>query len=397
MGRDFWNTIREAVKIGPIKGSLTIPAGTFNCGFPRASVYSPPSLSPIRNNGLFGLSSTEITIDFWAKLLIADPLFASVSVIRLTNGTQRISLTTDNVSGTMKVTAVTTGGTYTANLSKTYYHAWHRFTITFSSVNNILKLYVDSTLESSIVTTGNLGANNFDIFFGSSSVSNDNPAYFNELALYTKEMTKEEVIQTNSYRANIGAYGQFLSRYWKMNNVGAVSILTPSVGGIFLLIDPAQLQEVVTTEYAPIKFGASFIAVQYDVALTYKTSVQFPKNPPVGMTGQIVLRWLDDAGVVQRRKLWTLTGVDIAPSPAVYNGERLAKAFTIEVWNVDGAATVVIPSDIILWVAKTTKPTTSYDMAAVASSIIIADSTLASSAYPLVFPITFNNQQTYTP
>ena len=399
MGRDFWNTIRLALRVDKIKGSLTLPAATYDCGFERASVYHPNNTSPLRLPSNITLSSTAVTIDFWAKIFPSQTASYDFLALVDSGATREIRMSISQTTGLITISAITSAGSYSFTVPNLYFNNWTRFTITFSTANLIMKLYVNSVLVNSVVIAGNLTNNTFAFAFGTASFLTQANSYLNELALYSVEQTAEDIAQTNSYKANIGAYGTTLVGYWKLNNLeagGAFGVTSiQSVGSISL--DSGSVIIASTTEdYAPIKFGASFVAVQYDVILPAPTSIQFPKRPPTGMTGMVVLRWTDSDDVVQRRKLWALDGVDIGPIPATYNGERLTADFTIEVWNIDGEATVVIPSDIILRVARTTNPTTSYDSTAVASATITADSTLAAE-FPITFPLTFITQQAYTP
>ena len=68
----------------------------------------------------------------------------------------------------------------------------------------------------------------------------------------------------------------------------------------------------------------------------------------------------------------------------------------LELWNIDGEATCVLPSDLTLYISYCTNPTTSYDkthQAAIAAPTV--DTTLA-EGFPLTpFPLQFNEQQTY--
>lgn len=390
MARDFWQTVRKAVRIDKIKKSLTIPAGTYNCGFTRASLYQVGTVSPAKLASNITLSNTQVTIDFWAKLIPSTvspcDIFALVSSSAA--GDIRMAVT----GSTTIMTIITSLNTYTFTVNEVFYHEWHRFTVTFSVTDNELRLYVDAELKGAVTTTGNLVDNDFSFVFGSAAILGQSIGYYNELALYATRKIQEAIRQTSSFKANIGAYGTNLQGYWKLNNLSA-TVCAPSVGAIDINAQ-SGFHALSTEEYAPIKFGASFVAVQYPVTLGYKASLQFPKKAPDDITGMFVVRWTDDDGVVQRRKLWDMDGVDIGPAPAAYNGEPLSSPFYLEFWNIDGNATAVIPSDIVLRVSKCSKPTTSYDTTAVSAGTVTADSTLA-EPFSLTLPATFASQQTY--
>jgi hypothetical protein len=146
----------------------------------------------------------------------------------------------------------------------------------------------------------------------------------------------------------------------------------------------------------PFIYGASFIPAQFDVTLTAPSAFKFPIMPPDDTTFQLVVRWVDSDGDTHRRKLWALAGVDIAPPLDLYNGETISASFTLECWNVDGASTIELPSELVLYSSLSTLPTTDTDhtnMAAIDNPTV--DTTLA-APFPLTpFPLVFNTQQTY--
>lgn len=389
MSRDFWNTKRLAPRVDKIKKSLTIPAGDYDCCFTRASVYNPTTVSALRLQSNITLSATQLTIDYWAKYSIT-PLGINVDAFSLIDSSGVASIRMNLRSSTTVMTIVTSLGTYTFTVLRSFYYEWHRFTVTFSVTDNELRLYVDEVLMGAVTTTGNLINNDFAFNLGQAAFLGQAIGFVNELALYATRKTQEAIIQIKSFKANIGAYGTNLQGYWKLNNFAA-GISSPSVGSIDIISASATLD---TTEYAPVKFGSSFVVAQHNVTLTHKCSLRFPETPPDETTGMLVVRWVDDNEVTQRRKLWDLDGVDIGPPPATYNGEPIAETFSIELWNIDGQETCVIPEEIVLRISKTTDPTNSHDDTSVSAAVITADSTLA-EAFSLTLPATFNSQQTY--
>lgn len=393
MARDMWMTKRLAVKIDKIKKSLTVPAASYMCGFTRASIYVPVTISPIRTVSDVTLSAGAITIDFWAKFLqtagVAAGVYLDAAALITTGGAFSIRLKLE-LSHT-RVTIVTSAGTFNIDVNQPYHYEWHRFTITFSEVDGLCKFYVDRVLVGQVVALGNMSVNTFSFQFGQGVFVTQVVGFYNELALYNVVKTQEQIIQTNSYKGNVGEYGQGLQAYWKINRLNG-TLSPPSVGVIDLISNFTQ--EVNTEEYAPIKFGASFVVAQAEFTLDSRCSLRFPSTPPAGTSGLFVIRWEDADGRIQRRKLWELEGVDLDED--VYSGEPIESSFALELWNVDGDDMTVIPEDIVFRLSKTTNPTTSYDVTPQEAATVTMDSTLAEN-FPIPLPASFNTQQVYTP
>lgn len=394
MPRDFWQTIRPAIKVDRIKKSITLDAAEFDCGFERASVYQRGTVSPLRLASNVTLSNTQVTIDFWAKFLSVPALstWDVFSMVGSPGAATEIRMTMR--PGDFDVKIITSLGTYTLTQEGNYFNEWHRYTITFSVTDNLLLLYIDGVVVNSVSTTGNLTDNDFTVVLGQALFLTQGIGYWNELALYSNRKTAEAIKQIASFKGNIGAYGTGLQGYWKLNNLDAGGISVASVGSIDISGNGGQTLN--TEEYASIKFGASFIAARYRLTAAQKISFRFPVVPPNNTTGQLCVSWLDDDGVLQRRKFWTLEGVDIAPNPATYNGEPVGPSFDLEWWNIDGMATIVVPEDLVLRTSKTTAIQTSYDSTAIVEVAATADTTIA-EAFSLTLPSTFQSQQTYTP
>lgn len=390
MARDFWMTKRLAVKIDKIKKSLTIPAASYNCGPVNQSLYMPSTTSALYTGGTpFAIGSfTTVSIDFYLRQF-DNPTSNNYIICQLISSIGPRIMSLKNNGGFLRLEVVTSGGTFVVNTTRPIpFHSWTRYTLTFSSVTNLARLYINTELVASVVTAGNLSVDDYILAFGDSPVQSFVIGYIQDVALYIKELTQEDVIQIGTHRGNVGVYGANLAAYWKLRQN-----FDPTVGAVPDLETADPLSEFTDDQVAPIKFGASFVVAQTDIALDSKCSLRFPSTPPEGTTGAFVVRWEDDNGVIQRRKLWEQTGVDLVA--AVYSGEPVSANFTLEFWNIDGEDTAVIPEDIVFRVSKTTHPTTSYDTTPVAAATVTMDSTLASN-FPMAFPIVFNTQQVYS-
>lgn len=393
MSRDFWLTKREAVKIDKIKKSLTISADSFDCGPVNSSIQLGNNLSPIRPTGAgtqpLTLSATTITLDFWAYI-VPTITVASWGVVELEEASgYGIKITT--TTSTLTVSIVTSAATYTITYPTPWYQ-WKRYTVAVDTANNIAKFYLDGVEVGSVaVAAGSFSTTTFDLWFGDSVFLGYLNGYLQDIALYNVYKNANAVDALKTHKGTTGTYSGGLTYYWKLRGN-----LTNTVGGIDLtgggMIGGPTYS---TNEYAPIKFGASFIAAQYSISLTQKNSFLFPNDIPEGCTGMLVVRWIDDGGEVQRRRFWDLDGVDINPLPEYYNGESISEDFYLEWWNIDGQATIEVPDDVVLRMSKTTHPTTSYDSTPESAATLSVDTTLAQAFALTPFPLTFNTQQTY--
>jgi len=152
----------------------------------------------------------------------------------------------------------------------------------------------------------------------------------------------------------------------------------------FLLIhDDPNVNEVIHTDGPPVGLGGSFIAAEFPVSLSKKVSLKYPLIAPADCNFCLCVRWIDDDGVVQRRKLWTV-GEDIGPDPAFYQGETLPKDFDFEIWNIDGNHTVDLTSDFTIATSILKKATDSLDVTVESLGTLVLDDSIY-AAFPFSF------------
>lgn len=384
MPRDYWNTLRQVLKVGKRKKSLTLAAGEYDCGPVRGSYDHRGAVDALGHLTMdLALSTTTLTVDVWLKPLAN--LVSPTDFFRMENSTAnliRIGYSLAIYVDGFYLQIIDSGGTRTVKLPLLW-NSWNRYTVAFSSTLGFAYIYINGVLYASTVVAA-FGNANFDMFIGNSHAVSHYVGYVGEIALYSAYKNDLAVSQLGSFKANIGAYGTGLVAYWPLRED-----YTPLVGAYTLTQGTNTFS---TTEYPPIKFGASFVAAQYDVDLGKTVSLKFPNTPPTGTTGELIVRWTDADDVVQRRKLWRVTGVDVEAED--YKGEPILAPFVLELWNIDGQETAEIPEDMILYVSDTTNPTTSSDTTSQSAATVTADSTLA-APFPITFPLTFNTQQTY--
>ena len=411
--KDFWLTRRPVVRTDKIRQVMTLAAGTYNSGL----VAGSQDLSQAWNLYKADVTATtlvekECTLEFWYNVIAPfgftarDVVFISSAIL------YNLKVRCDASAGVWKIVigdSVPTFVTLNTGIAIEY-NTWHHYAVTrsYAAGTTTIKFYVDGVLRYT-GTDGTLNGNNvtptYSVYVGDQTSSSVLAlGYLAQLRLWSSVRTDGEIAwgynKVLGYpQAGSGQYttllhslpmdyieaspDEIISRGVEFANTYAITGINPII--MSSLQYPANA----------LTFGGSFVVCQWPVTLTYQTSLVWPVEVPTGTTGMLCVRWTDDDGVVQRRKLWDMDGVDIVPVPDLYEGEKLDITFYLELWNIDGAATTVLGADLEVSVALCTAPTTSYDHTQQTITTPVADSTLAAN-YPLTFPITFNTQQVYT-
>ena len=389
MARDLWLTRREVGVVDKLKQSLTIGANTFQCGPINGSYSLIKTTVPLQTIVKpITLSATAFTVDFWGYTTPPGEsagvrLF--LKVYRISGSPYGVRMSVDTTRFYVEVT--TTTATYTIDFGSKHYQ-WTRYTVAIDTAANKADIYFNGELQGTLnVAAGNFSAaTNFAVYSSDDPFNSDNIGYLQDLALFNVYKNNNAVKVLGKHKGASGYYSNGLTNYWKLRINKVDSIDANNFDG---------LDSFSTTQYAPIKFGASFVVAQYEVTLTDKVSFQFPVVKPAGTTGILVVRWTDDDGVVQRRRFWELDGVEIYPIPEIYNGEPVSESFVLEWWNIDGETYLTVPEDFKLYVSKTTSPTTTTDTNDVAITTLTVRTLLAQN-YSLTFPLTFPSQQTFS-
>lgn len=236
-------------------------------------------------------------------------------------------------------------------------------------------------------------------------VANSFNGWIAEVRIWNSGRTRQNILNTYQGPRNYN-YGSGIDDdliyYYKLNEGSGIDItewvnsenntalagtmlfrITSSVGGLTALTGP------------PLIYGASFVVAQFAFTLAQNCSLNYPVAAPDDVNFALIVRWTDDDGIIQRRSLWTVDGVDIAPNPAPYRGERLPYSFVLEAWNVDGAATVDLEDDLVIETSLITKPTSSIDLVEPNLFTVSSNKAIA-SLFPLTFPTAFSVAPTFT-
>ena len=401
---DLWQKKRPLVETKLNRQSITLEAFEAECGFQLPGVAQVPDayVGYLANVDTGTLTEKECTLEFLYKL---NSLATSTdrSIVYLTDASVSIlELRYHGASNQFKIIIrdnVPTSVTLNTGIPCTT-DVWHHYAITreYSGGTTTINFYVDGLLVYT-GSTGLLNGNNFvPQYFvyvqDRTGASVYLPGYITNLRLWNTVISPEDIYH-NQYRrlAYVSTYnGNLILSYWfeyadgtinwANHGADADSSLGPVIGATSYSVNN-NLPDYVG-------FGSSFIVGQWDVTLSAKTSLVFPITPPDDTTVMLVVRWVDEDGESQRRRLWDLEGVIIDYERITpYNGERLPLEFTLEAWNIDGEAMAELPEELVVLTGLTSLPTTDVDHASQEAYDPTLDITLAAT-FPWTFPVTFN-------
>jgi hypothetical protein len=414
MSRDYWMTRRKTPIIDKLKQTITLKAGTWACGREQGAQYVTTGQNLYGTSISSSLSSRKCTIEFWWKFETLPSYYTERDILFLGSASYG-----DSVKYAVKVRYNATTNQFVIYLGdnlnpitsasfntgvSTITGQWHHYAVTrnYSGGTTTVKFYVDGVL----VYTGTTAAFDSTSLAGAGLYVGDQTAagiyiqgWLTDLRLWSTVRSDADIAQNYKKQLSIDGLPTFnktlldsflMSYVANPTNIPNFGLENETPYVSYYSSPIVLVRESIITSY-----GGSFVTAEWSVTLPNKVSLQWPATPPANTTGALYVRWIDSDGVTQRRILWTLSGVDVAPPSPTYVGENLGSSFTLEFWNVDGANTTVLPQDYVLGISSCTNPTTSYDKTQQSAVTVTADSTLAKT-YPLTpFPLVFNTQQTY--
>jgi len=388
MARDFWLTRRHTPTVDKIRQTITLPAVTADCFRDRASVYNNGSgTGKLVSNASVNTVTTVFTLEFAFKVSSRPPATNNdVFLLLSANPADYVSV---QVIGTDCHVACVLSGLNDVAFPIAF-NEWQFLSIVVdAATTNLLSVYLNGAFVGSMAAVG-VPAAAFDRWtVGGPTGSESFLGSIAELKLWDTLRTDYIPSDYNRPKGTITVEPNLIG-YVPMNEGSGASVTAQNGDWTSLLLGPIAW----STDYPPLIYGASFVLAEWPITLPNHVSLVWPKNPDAGTTGMLVVRWVDSDGEVRRCRLWDLDGVDIAPNPPRYAGENVTNDFCFELYNVDGAESVVLPAALTISISSTTMPTNSSDRAQQGAATGVTDQALG-AVYPLVFPITFDQPLTF--
>jgi hypothetical protein len=411
MSNNLWLNQKPVSVIDRIKQQITIPAFSFPCGLTNKSLGYPVGYTPdfrIEPVEVYPWSNAygkvdAITLEFWIYVDLVTLFTIITKEDSYTNplGPSPVLKIEHLASGKLSILFVTIDGdgnkVYNTFVSQSSIPSgkWVHVALTwdYSAEGQIARLYINGKQDIIGAAYGFFADYEGALKFGFTGLALNNygRCFINELRIWKTKRTQEELLaNANAPRNTIPDDGvdDDLVYYWRLNGDGIANL----GGHDFTFFDSFPGAEAVsywTSEYFyPRRYGASFICAEFTMPLGNKCSLKWPVRQPANINHALCCSWIDDKGVVQRRKLYGNVGEKIAPSPEVYKGEPMNSPFKLEIWNVDGNDTADLTKAIILPFSVTTLPKSSYDKTPF--NYTVEATTNLGAAFPLVFPLQFN-------
>lgn len=390
MSRDTWQLRRPVIQIKKLRKTLTLPSASYACFRNNASV-----LIGIGIPGPFQMAQSlpaslqlvsALTVECWIR---PSGVGTNSTMIGLSIQYMLQLTPTFQLRGVLNkggAQAFTSAGSVSP-------YQWNHVAMTWDGTTAYL--YINGIRDAnSLAVAANLD-NVGTVFnlFGSVGGS----TYGGEARVWNRALTADEIFYKYNKPRSLGLTNidAGLIAYWKVNEGTGTTFFNSIPATVLDFNFPAAFASWSSEIYPPLIFGVSFVIAQTEIDLGKATSLVFPEVPADNITGMLCVSFIDDEGETQRYKLWALIGVDIAPLPTTYTGQKVNSPFWLEWWNIDGAETVEIPSELVIEVADTTNPNDSGDTTHQVAATITMDTTLAES-FPLTnFPLEFDTQQVY--
>jgi hypothetical protein len=395
--RDTWLKLRKVHRTEKIRKTITIPAFEVDCGPVKSSLTSgvlqhvAPSMTAFLD---------AVTIECWVKFVsrqsFSHTLFSRFDTISEINQ-YHLNVQADGTVGC----SFRKGGAYVTATSTTAISVgeWNFISATWDGTT--IRLFINGIEAGGSVAM----AAPIDVLGGNirHHMSTNPLIYTDEIRLWNEG--RAGVLYHDGTNANVSdkiknsmfaprstvaadSIDDTLKAYYKMDS------MVESISGEAIAFGvPAG--QYITTESAPLKYGASFVCNKFTVAHTERSSLIYPiQGVPDDIDFMLCVAWTDDDGNTQRRRLWDMDGVDINPMPAAYRGETLPATYYLEVWNIDGNATATLSEDITIQSSVTSDPTNGADRTPTALLTPTQSSALA-DPFPLGLPGAYDTQQTY--
>ncbi len=361
----YWQEMNRVSVLKKLRKTLTLEPFCLRCGIDQSSMFftSRETTSPTFTAYTTSAQSLKsaFTIEFWFKTSNPHSTYGTIfGNYRNTGGSFNISVGLLNTKIVVRV--VKGGTTHTLTSTSMYaFGAWSHVAVVYDGSS--VRIVEDGVQDvSELVLAADLDADAGDLYATFLGGKNDNTEFFvghlNEVRIWNVGLTNSQIAANKD--APKGKMAG-LVRYYRLNESGTTISDYLDDTLTFTITNTTVIPDSET--YYPRKYGASWIVGKYTIVTTSKCSIRFPARVPTDANFMLCVSWLEneDDTHLSRRKLWDMDGVDIAPIPDRYRGEKLPITFYLEVWNIDGNANVELLEDYILEVSDVTLPTNQTD------------------------------------
>jgi len=397
---NFWGKFRPVIETKKLRKTITLEDFTARCGATNGSFriigLSPKAVhNPVISTPAL---STAATLEGWIRLEGTTASGTKIYLASVESGStkQKLQLYVDENNKVVFKILDVSSNTYTVTSVATVpIGQWTFISGTYDGTD--MFIYINGVQDTNVETVGaNIYSGVTAVKLSYLAISNGTiPFNIADVRIWSTARTSQQILATMYHRR--GSSDSGLEYYYPLN----VDAATEAINGETITFTPPSQSPPFTphldaTIYPPLNYGASFIAAQYNVTLPYKSAIQFPVMFPSDIDFMLVVRWTDEDNVIQRRRLNDMEGVDIAPFPEKYTGETLPLTYVFECWNVDGASSITLSTDLVIYTSLTSQPTSDTDhVNVVAVTNPTIDTTLGEPFPVTSFPLEFDTQQSY--
>jgi hypothetical protein len=393
MARDQWLNHRPAVRTGKINKKIVLSAFSAACGPTRACIDTWYLSSAFAEPDGFTTDvalthrTSNFTFECWLKQMGSPDVGYDNGIY------ERVAATTGMmfnvyINDSFKIVVqLRIGGVVVTHTSTVVIpHAeWCHIAVSYDSSN--VRIYLNGVKKQTIVQAGALNAavGTLSAHIGTKlgvSINALVKTYIDEIRFWHTTLRSDEdifVCYDKHVNKISGDSVQDNLEYFSIDEAEGAAIITSDFGAITAgAIDAAK---VTREEYAPIKFGGSFIVKEYIVDVDAACSIVFPVTRPDGANHALFVSWQDEDNITHRLRLYSAdpeVGEETVFNAEDYSGERLpAVGFTLEFWNIDGEETVDLEDDLDIRLSLTSNPTYSNDHTAIEADEPVENTTLA--------------------
>ena len=384
MSRDTWQVLRPAVQTTKIRKSLSLPAASYECFEDKGSIRM--NIGPA--GPLVAIQSTPASLEITSALTLEAWVYVEVFSNRILLGINSQYELRTTSAGKLRLSLYKGGAQTVISASTIPQFQWVHIAATWDGTTAYLFINGVQDANTLSLTPSLATGAGIPVLFGDGSWT----GYGAEARIWDRALSIDELNFRRNHPLSDGSTLETgLICYWKCNEGSGTTVFNKTTTDLDFTV--SALNSLKDDMYPPLIYGASFIVAETTVTLSKSVSLIYPKNIPSGCTGMLCASHLNDDGEEERFKLWDLAGVDIAPAPVAYTGQKLNSPFKLEWWNIDGELTVEVPA-MTISISDTTNPSSSIDNTQIAAATLTIDTTIA-EAFPLTFPLSFATQQTY--